>query len=181
MPRFEVVGIGRETGRQRKKIYQAFDKEAAIMAASADGTIVEMDKIKELPIGHPTDAQLSYAKDLDIIVSDEDTWEDVRDKISCCIDRDKPATESHKSFARLYRVEYTEYVGKKKLFNMIFANLKQSPQSIDMISWFAYRVYRNIVKGADDAPIKGPNNPIIKEIAQNTINESLIIKSAMES
>ena len=66
MPRFEVVGIGRETGRKRVNIYNAADKEAAIAIASAEGTIVEVDKIRQLPEMPATDAQKEYAKSLEI-------------------------------------------------------------------------------------------------------------------
>lgn len=177
MPRFEVVGIGRETGRRRKKVYTVYNQEAAILAASVDGIIVEMGKIIQLPVAPPTESQLSYAKDLGIAVSDNATWEDVRDMISCCVDHDKPATERHKSFAQMYGIEYTEYVGRKRLFAMIFAALQDPSQIIDMISWFVYRVYRELVNGADNAPIKDPENPIIKENAQNLVNDSSVVKS----
>ena len=66
MPRFEVVGIGRETGKKRVHIYEADNKEAAIAAASADGTIVEVDKIRQLPEVPATEAQKQYAKSLEI-------------------------------------------------------------------------------------------------------------------
>ena len=66
MPRFEVVGIGRETGRKRVHIYATDNIEAAIAAASADGTIVEVDKIKQLPDSPATDSQKQYAKSLEI-------------------------------------------------------------------------------------------------------------------
>ena len=62
MPRFEVVGIGRETGRKRKKIYTTANKESAIIAAAADGTIVEVDKIRQLPEPLATENQIKYAK-----------------------------------------------------------------------------------------------------------------------
>ena len=66
MPRFEVVGIGRETGKKRVRIYAADNKEGAITAASADGTIVEVDKIRQLPQLPATDEQKQYAKSLEI-------------------------------------------------------------------------------------------------------------------
>ena len=126
---------------------------------------------------YPTEAQLSYAKDLGIVVPDDATRSDVSDMISFRVGHDKPATERHKSFARMYHVEYTKYVGKKKLFDMIFAALQHPSRSIDMVSWFVYRVYRELVNGADDVPIKGPDDPIIKEIAQNMANDSSVVKS----
>jgi len=69
MPYFEIVGYGRETGRKRVRTYHAKNQEDAILMASADGTIVQMDKIRQLPEPPPepaTAAQISYAKDLGI-------------------------------------------------------------------------------------------------------------------
>jgi len=61
MPRFEVVGIGRETGRKRKKVYTDLNKESAIFSAAADGIIVEVAKIRQLPELLATDEQKKYA------------------------------------------------------------------------------------------------------------------------
>lgn len=66
MPRFEVVGIGRETGRKRVKIYDAVDKEAAIMAAASEDTIVDVAKTKQLPDVPATEPQKQYAESLTI-------------------------------------------------------------------------------------------------------------------
>jgi len=71
MPRFEVVGIGRETGKKRVHIYEADNKEAAIAAASADGTIVEVDKIRQLPEIPATESQKQYAENLGIEFSSD--------------------------------------------------------------------------------------------------------------
>jgi hypothetical protein len=175
MPSYEVRGRGKEINRAIKRVYSAYDEAEARAMAESNSTVVESVRI--LPDDPPTEAQLSYAKDLGIVVSNIATKNDVCDMISCRVNHDKPATERHKSFARMYRVEYTEYVGKRKLFNMIFAALHHPSRTIDMVSWFVYRVYRELVHGADDAPIKGPENPIIKEIAQNIASDSSVVKS----
>ena len=175
MPSYEVKGKGKKTNRSIKSVYSAYDEAEARAMAESNGIIVESVRI--LPDEPPTEAQLSYAKDLGIIVSNNATKNDVCDMISCRVDHDKPATERHKSFARMYRVEYTEYVGKRKLFNMIFVALQHPSRTIDMVSWFVYRVYRELVHGVDNAPIKGPENPIIKELAQNIASDSSVVKS----
>ena len=66
MPRFEIVGIGRETEKKRVRVYAADNKESAISAASADGTIVELDKIRQIPDIPATESQKQYAKSLEI-------------------------------------------------------------------------------------------------------------------
>ena len=175
MPSYEVRGRNKRTNRAIERAYSAHDESEARAIAESNGIAVESVRIRQ--DAPPTEAQLSYAKDLGIVVPDDATKSDVSDMISCRVDHDKPATERHKSFARMYNVEYTEYVGKKKLFNMIFTALQHPSRTIDMVSWFVYRVYRELVNGADDAPIKRPENPIIKEIAQNMANDSSVVKS----
>lgn len=49
MPLYEVHGYGRDTGRKRKKKYEALDEEAAIFKAGDDGTIVETVKCIGFP------------------------------------------------------------------------------------------------------------------------------------
>jgi hypothetical protein len=175
MPNYEVRGRNKRTNRATKRAYSAYDEAEARAIAESNGIAVE--SVRLLPDAPPTEAQLSYAENLGIVVPDDATKSDVSDMISCRVDHDKPATERHKSFARMYHVEYTEYVGKKKLFNMIFAALQHSSRTIDMVSWFVYRVYRELVNGVDDVPIKSPEDPIIKEIAQNMANDSSVVKS----
>jgi len=175
MPSFEVKGRGKETNRARKRVYSAFDEDEAITKAETDGIIVESCNI--LPEPKPTEAQLAYAKDLGISVPQNATLNEVSDMISCRVEYDKPATERHKSFARLYRVECTDYVGKRKLFNMIFESLQEPSRINDMVSWFVFRVYRELVHGADNTPIQSPNDPTIKEITNELVNDSSVIKS----
>lgn len=46
--RFEIQGIGRDTGSDIKRIYIAKDEEEAVLKAQKDGIIVEVGKIKRL-------------------------------------------------------------------------------------------------------------------------------------
>lgn len=48
LPRFEVPGIGRDSGRKRKRTYRAINKEKAIEKANNDGIIVDVKNIKRL-------------------------------------------------------------------------------------------------------------------------------------
>jgi TM2 domain-containing membrane protein YozV len=90
MPRFEIVGIGRETGKSRKRVYTAENREAAIMAAAANGTIVEVDKIRQVPdiVIPATDAQKEYATILGIKFSDKTTVNEMSGMLDCQIHRE---------------------------------------------------------------------------------------------
>lgn len=45
------------------------------------------------------------------------------------------------------------------------------------MSWFTFRVYRELVGGAENAPISEPYDPIIEGIAEVLITDEKIVKS----
>jgi hypothetical protein len=49
LPMFCVEGVGRDNGRRRKRNYIVPDKETAIMKASFDGIIVDVESVREVP------------------------------------------------------------------------------------------------------------------------------------
>ena len=97
MPYFEIVGYARGTGRKRVRSYHAKNQEDAILMASADGTIVQMDKIRQLPEAPPepaTAAQISYAKDLGIKFSPDVSKAEMTGLISRAVE-EKENQENH--------------------------------------------------------------------------------------
>ncbi len=175
MPIYEVKGKEKDTVRKRTRIYSAANELEATRLAEVDGTLV--DEITEIPSEPPTERQLDYAKDLGISIPANATKDDVSDLISLKVDRDKPITARHKKFGKAYGIEFTDYIGKKALFNRIQAALIAPSREKELLSWFTFRVYRELASGADNAPIKGPDDPIIKEIAEELVSEEKIIKS----
>ena len=175
MPSFEITGKGIDSGRKRKRVYSAANEGEALQAAEKDGTLVE--NIVELPPEPPTERQLEYAKDLGLSIPSNATKADLSDLISLKVDRDKPSTSRHREFARRFGIEVTQYVGKKALFNRIQSALVESGRERELLSWFVYRIYRELIGGKDDAPIQSPDDPIIQEIAENLENDEKIIES----
>lgn len=175
MAKFEIKGHGRDSGRARKRIYSAFDKAEALEMAEANGTIV--NTVHLLPDEPPTDSQLAYAKDLGISIPENVTKAEISDLISSHLEKDKFATERHRSFAKRYRVECTRFSGKRALFDRILDALKEPGREREIVSWYVFRVYRELVEGAENAPIQGPDDPIIQEIAEQLQNDQSVIKS----
>ncbi|MCF7971922.1 MAG: hypothetical protein K9L22_12255 [Methylococcaceae bacterium] len=175
MPSFEIKGRGKDTGRKRNRIYTASNELEAKQLAENDGTQVE--EIIELPPELPTDKQLNYAKDLGITIPTNATKDDLSEIISVKVNKDKPSTERHKSFARIYGIEFNDYIGKKALFNRIQTALIISGREQELLSWFTFRVYRELINGIDNAPIDNPNDPIIQEIATELASDEKIVKS----
>ncbi|MBU1274598.1 MAG: hypothetical protein KJ720_04420 [Proteobacteria bacterium] len=175
MTGYEVIGKGKDAGCKRRRIYHSSSASEAGRLAEKDGTIVE--EINELPPDPPTERQLDYARDIEIVVPPSATKNDVSNLISIKVDKDKPSTARHRSFAKLYGLETTNYIGKKVLFDQIKWALSSPGRENDLASWFTYRVYRGLVKGADDAPIKGPDDEIIRKISEKLAANQSVIKS----
>lgn len=175
MAEFEVRGIGRETNRKRKTVYRAYNEDEARQLAEADGTIVE--SIQMLPDEAATEAQVSYARDLGISIPENATKDELCDLLSCHLEHDKLATERHKSFAKAYQVHHTRFVGKRALFNMIFAALQARGRERELVGWFVYRVYRELVHGATDAPIMGPDDPVIRTVVDELVTDEAVLNS----
>lgn len=175
MPSYEISGKGNDTGRKRRRIYIAPNEAEAKQLAESDGTLVE--EVTEIPPEPPTERQLDYAADLGISIPADATKDDLSDLISLKVDRDKPATERHKNFGRMYGLEFTNYIGKKALFNRIQSALVAPSREKELLSWFAFRVYRELAGGSDNASISGPDDPIIEEIANELAADEKIIKS----
>lgn len=175
MPSYEIKGKGKDSGRKRTRVYSAMNEDAAKQLAEIDGTTVE--EFVELPPDPPTERQLEYAKDLGIAIPVDATKGDVSDLISMNLDEDKPASERHREFARRFGIEVSRYIGKRDLFDRIQAALIATGRENELVSWFTYRVYRELVNGADGAPIEGPDNPIIQEIAGQLESDEAVIKS----
>jgi hypothetical protein len=88
MPRYEVVGFGRETGRKRVRIYEAKNIEDVVMMAASEGTIVDMSKIRILPESPATEQQLEYAKNLGIKIPKNATKRELTKLISQAVEEE---------------------------------------------------------------------------------------------
>lgn len=140
-----------------------------------DGTYP--DHVEELPPDPATDSQLNYAASLGIFPPQGANKEEVSDMISVKEDRDKPASEHHKKIARGYGVSFTDYIGKKRLFDKIHEVLGTPGRESELAEWFTYRVYRELMKGASNTPITGPDDSAITMIGSQLANDPSVINS----
>ena len=175
MAKYEVLGKGRGSNRKRKRVYSAFNEEEVQRIAEADEIVIE--QIRLLPADPPTKPQLSYAKDLGITLHPGATKDDVSDLISATLDNDKIANDRDRAFAKRYRVEVTNYIGKCALFDRILFALKEPGNEQDLLSWFIYRVYCELFQGKENVPIDSPDHPIIQELAAQLKSDDSVLKS----
>jgi hypothetical protein len=125
----------------------------------------------------PTEGQISAAREHGIAFSSDVTKDELSDLISLKTWRDKQASPGLQAIAKGYRVKVTRYSGKRLLFQRIFDRLSQPGHEDDLASWFAYRVYRELVGGAIDSPVKGPSDPLIQTVARQLAADSGFIDS----
>ena len=175
MPNFKVTGVGVKTGRNRTRTYSAFNEDRARQMALDDGT--EPEKIEIIPPQPPTERQLEFARNVGINVPQGASADEVSDLLSIYQDRDKPATERHRTFADYYEVETTRCIGKKKLFQLIFNKLSQQGNEEELATWFTFRVYREITNAANTAIAAHPNNPKLVAIGKQLAKDEKILKS----
>lgn len=136
-----------------------------------------VDSVVQAPSELPTERQIAYARDLGISVSAGATKEEVSDLIDARFQKDKPAALHFQAFAKRHGVLFTQYTGKKSLFDRLFARLCRLGREEDMTAWFVFRVYRELVGGKSDVTIKDPDAEVIREIARQLVQDEAVVKS----
>jgi hypothetical protein len=172
---YRVVGISQETGRRRTRTYLARSESAARCLAEADKLTIE--SVDLLPPELPTEAQLGYARDLQITIPDEISKDDLSELIGIRTNRDKPPRAELREFAEKYGVFYPDMTGKKSLFNRIFWALKAPGRETELCAWFAYRVYRSLINGSILARVTSPFAPEIQAVASQLAARQAVVDS----
>ena len=72
---------------------------------------------------------------------------------------------------------FTRYLGKRELFQRIFYKVSRPTFEQELCSWFVYRVYRSLTNASDNVPIKGPDDPVVQEIASELMTDDKVVKS----
>lgn len=124
-----------------------------------------------------TERQKEYANKLGLEYPDDINIDEMKDLISSHLEKDKIASEHHRSIADYYNVDYTKYTGKKELYERIYHKLNRPTREKELISWFTYRVYRHLVKGDENAEIKSPEHKTIQEITTELLTDESVVKS----
>lgn len=154
MNNYEVIGVGKETNRKRKKVYRAETEDVAKALAEKDGTLVE--SINLLPPEPATDRQLSYAKDLGINIPNGPT----KDQISYLISSktETPASNDQINYALKLGVQFHEYDFKSKetIQNKINNLLghDSARYNAEIAKWYVYSIARYLSNGNWSTPEK---------------------------
>jgi hypothetical protein len=139
--------------------------------------VEECTSVDQALAERPTERQLAYAQDLGIPIPADVTKQELSDLIDVRLQKDEPAAPHFQAFAKRFGVAFTQYVGKKGLFDRLFAYLVRPGREEDLTAWFVFRVYRELVKGRGDTNIKGPDDKVVRDIARLLLQEQSVVQS----
>jgi hypothetical protein len=175
MPLFRVQGKSVESGNPRRRQYRAKSEPEAQAKAEADGILVS--SIEELSPLPPSESQIAYASGLGIAIPNGITKDEISDLIAVKTSGDKPSSFRQRRFAEAFGLEPAQYIGKKHLFDAIWIALKEEERQFEMVQWFVFRVYRQLVNGSLDAPIDSPFDDLIVEVARCLVGNEKAVAS----
>ena len=116
--RFQVIGKNPATNRKNKRTYEVKNEEDACKCAE-DAGLVGPFEVSVLPAIPPTDAQLSYVRDLGATVPEGACKADVSAIISRITDEDEdPASECLVRKAHEYGIKFSRYHGRKAIMEL---------------------------------------------------------------
>lgn len=133
---FTIRGTNSESGRRKNVHTTAYSEEEAIEYAKEQGLVEPFEISKRVP--EPTEAQLSYARDLGAMIPPDATREDLRAIISKRLEGGGDPHPDLREFAKGRGVLFSRFVGKIELYNRIHNDL----DTVDQIAFFAFCVYR---------------------------------------
>lgn len=178
MNNFEIIGVGKETNRKRKKVYKAESEAIAKLLAEKEGT--EVESITLLPPEPPSERQLAYAKSLGINVPESST----RDSVSYLISSktETLATNEHINYAIKFGVQFSEHEYKsKQAIQSKIASLLGHHSAIynaELAKWYVHSIARYLTKGNWLTPDKsGIPETVIEEVVQKLTDDNKAFKS----
>lgn len=172
--RFKVKAKYKETNRLRTKFFDDKNEENLRVRLKNMG-YVEPILITELDHESPTEAQVNYAKKLKITIPKYATKEDLRCLLSRAIDKDTIPNKELIEFADEKNIFFSEYIGKKALYNLIYHKLTEE----DRIAFFIFCVYRHLSNDRRGNLLKHPHQSKFYEIAQKAQASEKVKKSIL--
>jgi hypothetical protein len=157
-----------------RKTYRGFDEaEVRELALHRDGLIAKW--IEQHPYKPATDAQKQRLCQLGYRFDSGLNVKEAGDLLRTLLAGDQPAEQQLLVYARQLRVETTTYVGKKRLYDVIFRKLLQPGNEQQLVAWFTFQVYRTLAVNDNRAIISGPEHVVIQRIAQYLLRDGEVM------
>lgn len=135
--RYIISGIYQSTKRRRTIELPAISEEEARLYAINQG-LIEPLEIFEKPPDPPSVAQIEYASSLGAKVPLNASKQDLSAIIQKKLDSDSDPKQELIDYANHHKIIFSEYIGKRALYNLIFENLS----TVDKAAFFVFSVYR---------------------------------------
>ena len=132
---YEIVAKYTPTKRKRKVTVKGRSERDAISKLGENYTDIQSVTFVSRP---PTDRQVSYATSLGFDITEDMCFEDVSCLISSVAESDnQPPKQGLIDFADAHNIVFSNYAGKKRLYNNIFHQLSQ----YDAIAFFIFSLF----------------------------------------
>jgi len=175
MRHFEIRALYSQTNRKRTVIIMDDDKESAIEKIKKKGYLEPFELLNEY-FYPPTKEQLKYAKSLGIRVPKDASQEDVSEMIARMVNNDSAPNPELFEFANEIGLDFSGYIGKKALYNLVFFYL----QTEDKIAFFIFCVYRWLSDDRNGNLNKHQHRELFYDFAKQQINNKKFIESLYE-
>lgn len=173
--RFKVTGHYAATGRTRARVYRARTEAEARALAVAEG--LDVRGVELLAPEPPTPEQLETARSVGQCPPEGLDREAFGDWLARHQQRDKVASPALRRIAADFGLYLSDEVGKRRLFLRLFNHLNAPGRELDLVAWFAYRVYRELVKGALVAPVESPADAALVKVAEELAGVPGVVES----
>lgn len=175
MPRCDVVSINAAKGRFRSRLYKAPTIELAAKSAKTDGATVDYVMPNGLASIDFTLFRLVRRQRLAIPSSVSD--DEIADLTCLAVMRDVPAPLTLQRIAINYDIVVTKYSGKRLLFQKIFEQLRMPGNEQDLVAWFVYCVYLDLIRHMAETAVDDPDDPLISVVARRLVSQPPVIES----
>ncbi len=176
---FSVKGKNPQTNRQRTSTItlplSVQPTEESILLA-LQGELIAPLEWTEIPHDPPTEPQLNYARALGISVPKSATKWDVSALLDKKIQKDSDPNPGLLEFATNRNMAFSEYIGKKALYNMLFTALPMT----DKIAFFCFSVYRSLSEDRHANLDTSPYRDLFFTFGREHENDEKFIKSLNE-
>lgn len=172
--KYEIKAKYLPTGRQRKVIIEARSEEEALSKLGSEYSDVKSVTVKNRP---PTERQIDYAHSLGINITDDMCFEDVRCLISRKTDDRQPPKQGLIDFADAHNISFSNFTGKKALYNSVFYGLPQK----DAIAFFIFSLYRYLSDDRESNLDKSLYKIYFYEFAEEYNSNSKFVKSLYDN
>jgi len=172
---YEIQGIGRDTGRARRRRYLAPNEHVAREMAEKDGTRVEqvIDRGPEPPTG----PQIEYANFLGVKLPHDVSKGELSQLIDNAQRGANPASDRELAIARSFGVTSPpRYIDAATLGDLV-QNRVFTQGRAERVRWYIYFVFIGRSAGKRSKLITSPDDPILLQLASRLSTDDKLMES----